>query len=115
MELFASLLTGQKRTGSLQSGFFFRTVETSPAYPRKTPFFVLFQCFVVMNQLDVRSFDVRFEKSIIRNTSSSDEKTALTTAEDLNYSGIFNMQRYATLAHARDAWPFTWPISSTPK
>lgn len=68
---------------------------------------VFFPYFLV-KPLGVNTFGVSFEKSIIRNTSSSDEETALTTAENLDYSGIFNLQRYATLGHVRDPWPYTW-------
>lgn len=52
-------------------------------------------------------FSGKYEKVIIRNTSSIDEANALTVAENSNYSDIFNLQRFRT-GNPNETWPYTW-------
>ena len=49
----------------------------------------------------------KYEKAIVRNTSNVEEANALTFAENSNYSGIFNLQRFTTSNH-NETWPYTW-------
>jgi hypothetical protein len=52
-------------------------------------------------------FGVKYEKAIIRNTSSVEEVNALTIAENSNYSDILNLQRFTT-GNPNETWPYTW-------
>ncbi len=48
-----------------------------------------------------------YGKSIIRNTSNAEEANALTIAENINYSDIFDSQRFTTSKFS-EKWPYAW-------
>jgi len=49
-----------------------------------------------------------YEKAIVRNTDNAEEKNALLAAENTNYTGIFNLDRFTKSENSHDAWPYTW-------
>lgn len=52
--------------------------------------------------------NVKYEKSIVRNTSNLDEQNALTIAENSNYSDIFKLRRFVIGGSPNETWPYTW-------
>ncbi len=52
-------------------------------------------------------FEYGYEKTIVRNTSNTEEANALTIVENSNYSDIFDLRRFETWDH-NETWPYTW-------
>ena len=54
-----------------------------------------------------RDTRIKYERTIVRNTSNIEEANALTIAENSNYTEIFNLQRFTTWNHD-ETWAYTW-------